>query len=413
VDPLLADVLAFADRLMEGPVPSETAVDESKPASVTIGIATYDDFDGAWFTINSLYLHHPEVMRSAEVVLIDNRGNGPESPELKRLDTQLPNVRYVPAGAYSSTAIRDRLFSHSRGDVVIVLDSHVLLPAGALQAVIEWFDAHPGSRDLIQGPMLAADNQKNSASHMEPVWSAGMYGVWGYDERADDLDGEAFEIPQHGLAAFACRRDAWPGLSTKFVGFGGEEGYVHEKIRLAGGRVLCLPAFRWQHRFPRPRGVSYRLNWADRVRNYAIGWSEVGLDPDVMAEHFVEATGLESAPEIVARVRRGIQTAFWEADGVICVNDDLRPGRWAATLAAFANFGIVPIRLSQSGGDVTDDLVTARHALPGLGWRTAIVVGDLVASDEDDVLAADAVLRAGGSTDDRSHLVARVEVDAG
>jgi len=396
---------------MEGPVPSETEVDPSKPATVTIGIATYDDFDGAWFTINSLYLHHPEVMEVAEVVLIDNRGNGPESPELKRFDTQLPNVRYVPSRSYSSTAVRDQLFAHARGELVIVLDSHVLLPAGALQSVIEWFGGHPDSRDLVHGPMLAADNRKNSASHMDPVWNAGMYGVWGYDERADDVGGEAFEIPQHGLAAFACRRDAWPGLNTRFVGFGGEEGYVHEKIRLAGGRVLCLPGFRWQHRFPRPRGVSYRLNWEDRVRNYAIGWSEVGLDADLMAEHFVEATGLESAPDIVARVRRGVETAFWDADGVICVNDDLRPGRWAATLAAFASFGIIPIRVSQSGADVAEDLEEARKALRGLGWRSAVVVGDLVASSEEAVLAADAVLRAGGSTDDRSHLVARIEAE--
>jgi len=398
---------------MEGPVPSETEVDEAKSALVTIGIATYDDFDGAWFTINSLYLHHPEVMEIAEVVLIDNRGNGPESPELKRFDTQLPNVRYVPSGSYSSTAIRDQLFAHARGELVIVLDSHVLLPAGALQSVIDWFGDHPDSKDLLHGPMLAADNRKNSASHMDPVWNAGMYGVWGYDARADDVDGEAFEIPQHGLAAFACRRDAWPGLSTKFVGFGGEEGYVHEKIRRAGGRVLCLPAFRWQHRFPRPRGVSYRLNWADRVRNYAIGWSEVGLDPDVMAVHFVEATGLESAPEIVARVRRGIGTAFWDADGVICINDDLRPGRWAATLAAFAHFGIIPIRVSRSGSDATEDLETARQALRGLGWRDAVVIGDLVAAREDDVVAADAVLRAGGSIEDRSRLIARIGVEAG
>lgn len=411
MDSLLAGVLGLADRLMEGPVPVETVIDESRPVSVTIGIATYDDFDGAWFTINSLYLHHPEVMKDAEVVLIDNRGNGPESPELKRLDAQLPNVHYVPLGAYSSTAIRDQIFAHARGDLVIVLDSHVLLPGGSLQAVVEWFGAHPESRDLIQGPMLAPNNQKNVASHMDPVWNVGMYGVWGYDARADDLSGEAFEIPQQGLAAFACRRDAWPGLSTKFVGFGGEEGYVHEKIRLAGGRVLCLPAFQWQHRFPRPRGISYRLIWEDRVRNYAIGWSEVGLDVDAMAEHFVEALDVQSAPDIVARVRRGIGTAFWDADGVICVNDDLRPGRWTATLAAFANFGIIPIRLSRPDGGVTDDLEAARHALRGLGWRTAVVVGDRVAATEEDVVAADALLRAGGSTDDRSHLVARIEAE--
>ena len=411
MEPLLRPVLNLADRLMEKSPEIATVVDPDEKVDITIGIATFDDFDGAWFTINSLHLHHQDVMDRAEVVLLDNHPRGPESAELKRFETQLPRVRYVPVSAYSSTAIRDQIFAHARGEVVVVLDSHVLLAPGALNAVVEYLEGHPDSRDIVHGPMLGSDNRHNGATQMDPVWNAGMFGVWGSDDRADDLNAEPFEIAMQGLAAFACRRDVWPGLNPKFVGFGGEEGYVHEKFRRGGGRALCLPAFRWQHRFPRPRGVSYRLNWEDRVRNYAIGWSELGLDVDEMAEHFVEATGTLRAPEIVERVRRGIATEFWKPDGVICVNDDLRPGLWNATVAAFSEFGIVPMRVSRPDGDsVDDDLDAARALLRELGWRSAVVVGERTAVTTDGVRSADAVLAAGQSVlDDRAKLVSWID----
>jgi len=111
VEPLLRPVLNLADRLMEKSPEIATVVDPDEKVDITIGIATFDDFDGAWFTINSLHLHHQDVMDRAEVVLLDNHPRGPESAELKRFETQLPRVRYVPVSAYSSTAIRDQIFA--------------------------------------------------------------------------------------------------------------------------------------------------------------------------------------------------------------------------------------------------------------------------------------------------------------
>ena len=43
----------------------------------TVGIATYDDYSGLYFTIQSLRLHHPLV---TEIVVIDNN---PESEQGK------------------------------------------------------------------------------------------------------------------------------------------------------------------------------------------------------------------------------------------------------------------------------------------------------------------------------------------
>jgi hypothetical protein len=113
-----------------------------------------------------------------------------------------------------------------------------------------------------------------------------MWGVWATDPRGSDPDGEPFEIPMQGLGAFSCRTDAWPGFHPGFRGFGGEEGYVHEKFRRAGQRCLCLPWLRWVHRFGRPRGTPYPLLVEDKLRNYLLGHLELGLDPAPVLAHF-------------------------------------------------------------------------------------------------------------------------------
>lgn len=55
-----------------------------------------------------------------------------------------------------------------------------------------------------------------------------------------------------GLGIFACRRDVWPGFNPRLRGFGGEEGYIHEKFRRAGG-----PAARGMSRTVKNRGPDY------------------------------------------------------------------------------------------------------------------------------------------------------------
>ena len=129
-----------------------------------------------------------------------------------------------------------------------------------------------------------------------------MYGVWGHDPRGDDPDGEPFDIPMQGIGLFACRRDAWPGFNPRFHGFGADEGYIHEKFRQAGGRTLCLPFLRWLHRFARPLGAPYPLRWKDRIRNYLLGFAELGLDAAPVREHFTALLGSEQAEAVFREV---------------------------------------------------------------------------------------------------------------
>jgi hypothetical protein len=137
---------------------------------------------------------------------------------------------------------------------------------------------------------MLLDDLQNCVTHMEPEWRAEMHGVWAKFKPITELPSDPFEIPQHGLGIFGCKRDAWLGFNEHFRGFGGEEGYIHQKYRQAGRKTLCLPFLMWMHRFRRPAGVQYPLTRYNKIRNYIIGRIELDCPYDDVIEHFSEKT---------------------------------------------------------------------------------------------------------------------------
>ena len=101
-----------------------------------------------------------------------------------------------------------------------------------------------------------ADDLKTISTHFNPVWRNEIWGNWATDPRGLDPEGEPFDVPMQGMGVFSCRKEAWLGFNPAFRGFGGEEGYIHEKFRQAGARTLCLPWLRWVHRFRQAGGRS-------------------------------------------------------------------------------------------------------------------------------------------------------------
>jgi hypothetical protein len=297
-----------------------------------VGMATFDDFDGVWFTLQSIRLFHPEMADKLTFLILDNHPEGSGAEDLKDLEAWIPSLRYVPFRGYRSTAVRDLIFREANADIVCCVDSHVLIAPGALAAIDRFFEDHPDSRDLIQGPLLS-DSLEPFATHFKPTWGAGMYGQWELDERLTEPGPEPFEIAMHGLGLFACRREAWPGINPRFRGFGGEEGYLHEKVRRAGGRVLCHPAVRWAHRFTRPGGPPYRPSWEERLRNYLIGWSEVRWDiADVEAhfrDQFQQIGAGANFDRVLAKSIREATNPLSFFDGIFCLNLDSDVDRWA------------------------------------------------------------------------------------
>ncbi|WP_156458154.1 glycosyltransferase [Devosia epidermidihirudinis] len=292
-----------ADNPLRVKHPIQPRSERRLEAKLTIGMATYDDFDGAYFSIQAMRLYHPEILDDVEFLVIDNNPSGVEAKYLKDIENIVPNYRYIPSDGRTGTAVRDLVFQEAAGDFVLCMDSHVLFEAGAIKALLAYFDEHPDSLDLIQGPIIW-ENLASDSSHWEERWDRGMFGVWNGLPTDDKTSGPPFEIPMQGLGVFACRRAAWPGFNPAFKGFGGEEGYIHNKFRQRGGRALCLPALRWMHRFARPRGVPYTINWHDRFRNYLLGRRELGLAYDDVIAHMNDYLGQQYAEKLLLAYER-------------------------------------------------------------------------------------------------------------
>jgi len=340
----LEGLLVRLDRTFEDdrrPIPEAGPPTEHR--RMCVGMATYDDPVGVWFTIQSIRLFHPEMANKLSFLVLDNHPEGAGAAQLKDLESWIPCFRYLPFRGYRSTAVRDLIFREADAEIVCCVDSHVLLAPGALAAIDRWFAEHPDSRDLIQGPLLS-DAVERLATHFDATWGAGMYGQWGLDERLAAPADEPFEIEMQGLGLFACRRDAWPGINPRFRGFGGEEGYLHEKVRRAGGRVLCHPSVQWLHRFMRPAGAPYRPTWEDRLRNYLIGWREIGWDTSSVEQHFAEVfDGMGASatyPQVLATIRDEATNPLSFFDGIFCLNLDAEVDRWAVAARRHEALGI-------------------------------------------------------------------------
>jgi hypothetical protein len=267
---------------------------------ITVGMAMFRDFDGVYFTCRALEMYHRDLAGQLEILVVDNRPelDGPTddsepqmsretaSQRIRNLMSQLPGGRYeVYTERQGTAAPRDAVFQMARGEIVLCVDSHVLIAAGALARTVRWFADHPEFHGLVQGP-LSYDNGQIS-THQDPVWRDGMFGTWALDRRYAGPDGEPFAIPLQGLGLFGCRRGDWLGFNPHFAEFGAEEGYIHDKFRQAGHEVLCLPWLEWAHRFAAiGEHAKYPSSMRQRIKNYIHGRIDLGQDLDDVAQHF-------------------------------------------------------------------------------------------------------------------------------
>jgi hypothetical protein len=267
---------------------------------LTIGMATYDDYHGVYFSLQALRMYHSICStQDVEFLVVDNN---PEGAHGKAVQNGIKGwmshqARYIPYTEKASTAVRNEIFKNAQGKYTISIDCHVMLAPGAVDKLLEYYNKNPDCKDIVQGP-LWYDDLRNYSTAFKPEWRDSMYGTWMTDKEAFEK-GEPFEIPMMGLGMFSCETKNWPGFNPHFRGFGGEEGYIHEKFRRNGGKAICIPQLKWIHRFGRPDGVKYPLKLEDRVWNYLVGWLEITQDPN---HHMVTSTYEHFKPKLPNRI---------------------------------------------------------------------------------------------------------------
>lgn len=270
-------------------------------------MATYDDFDGVFFSIQAIRMYQLHNVKPDEIefIIIDNNPDSLHGENVKGFIENWVKGKYIPFKDKKSTSVRNEIFKNATGKYTLCMDSHVLFEQNGIDNLLKYYQQNPDTKNLIQGP-LWYDDLVNISTHFEPIWRDIMYGIWGTNHEAY-INGEPFEIPMMGLGMFSCKTSEWPGFNEKFKGFGGEEGYIHEKIRQQGGKCICLPTLKWNHRFNRPNGVPYPNVLEDRIWNYFVGWLELLKDPKHEFIETVVKTFSERIPE--DKVRSILQKA--------------------------------------------------------------------------------------------------------
>ena len=63
---------------------------------LTIGSAVYDDFEGVYFSYQSLRLNNKDILKDLDLVIIDNNPESEEGQATKHFCTQA-GIRYTPS----------------------------------------------------------------------------------------------------------------------------------------------------------------------------------------------------------------------------------------------------------------------------------------------------------------------------
>ena len=270
--------------------------------SLTIGTPVADDYDGVFFTFQSLKLHH-DLSDDVEFLIVDQKPDSQSGKDTKKLCKSLGCTYIEQRETFGSSVGKQAVFKNATSDFVLCVDSHVLFPLGSIQKLLQYLNENPKTDNLLQGPLLYDDHRHISTHFKTPFeWGNGALGTWDTDERGQDPESEPFEIPACGLGVFCARRESWAGFNPAFVGFGAEEVYLHKKYKLRGDKTLCLPFLRWLHRFARPLGVPYRFHMRDVMRNYCVGYLEVGAEDseiEAMREHFRPMIGVHDTTMLI------------------------------------------------------------------------------------------------------------------
>jgi glycosyltransferase involved in cell wall biosynthesis len=259
---------------------------------MTIAMASYGNPDQVWFTVEALRMY--QDVSDCEILVLDNQGNDDVKKVVKGCRVRYEVFSDVPGVAPA----RNKIFELAKGSFVLVLDSHVLLYPKAIQKLKLWLANNwDRASNLIQGPMVLP-SLKNAYTHYDDKWRGHAWGTWPPAVNPDSLT-EEIEIQMMGMGLFGCRKDSWLGLHPDARGFGGTEGVIHEKYRRAGRKVLCLPFLKWVHKFGRSGDFPLRVE--DKIRNYLLGFDEIGMDKTPIYSHF----GQDKVAEIERTINRG------------------------------------------------------------------------------------------------------------
>lgn len=253
----------------------------------------YGNPEEVWFTLQALRMY--QELDNAELLVVDNEG----SEKIKKVVKDCRATYHKYTDQRGTGPPRNKLFEVAKGDFVLIMDSHVMLWRDAIKRLRWWVeDNWQDAKNLIHGPLVMS-SLESFFTHYLPQWRSEMWGVWPPKAlKEGELLKRPIEIGMMGCGVFGCRKDSWLGFHKDCIGFGGVEGVIHEKYRKHGRKVLSLPFLKWLHFFGSKH--SFPVVREEKIKNFLLGFEEVGLDTKPLYEHFGEKSVGELQQDIKA-----------------------------------------------------------------------------------------------------------------
>ncbi len=238
---------------------------------LTIGMPHFQDWEGAWATIQSVLWEAlaAGISDKIEILVVDQSTESEAGKKLKGyLNGWVPRSKYVAQPNVGTAGGKNAVFQHASGEWVLLLDCHAALKPGSLRRIFAWMVSHRSDGNLYAGVMdlgagyhahretiaglaawmaetgkvaplpaqfrhlpEAAINYVGSRvkswdgvaplkphvlgtdhgfhSHVDRVWRGDSLGRWATDPRAADENAPPFEIDNAAGWFLFCRRDAW------------------------------------------------------------------------------------------------------------------------------------------------------------------------------------------------------------
>lgn len=258
-------------------------------AKLTVGMACWDDVEGCFWCLSILRQFHvpyySDLRDKVDLLVVDDMPT--EQRELRHL-CNLAGARYVhKPKAMGPAHGKASVFEESATEYTLLLDSHVLCLPGSIQYLLDAIDRDEIGNDIWSGP-LVSENGGVIATELLPKWRGEFWGIWDTDK--DIVTKKVKQIMGMGSAFFCMKTKNFVDnecFPKEFKGFGGEELIMSEINRQkTGGQHYCHDALRWQHRFYKPKPVTYALTINDKFKNYTIGFYKCGWDTEAVRKYF-------------------------------------------------------------------------------------------------------------------------------
>lgn len=214
---------------------------------LTIGIMHYGSYCSLHSTIQSIRIHHSEILNEIEFIVLDAHPTEPNTDILANsiISEEIVGipVRYIAEYRTNGTSAKRKILDYVSTPYFLYIEPSTLLVAGALIKLIDFFENNKDRKfGILQGVEMDF-SLENMITNKKFIWNNHNYGVLEYNQKISNN----ICIPVDGArtTTFACRMETIKNIklfSDYFMADSGDmdDLYCDSMIRKNNLHVGCV-----------------------------------------------------------------------------------------------------------------------------------------------------------------------------